>query len=200
MRITKSGLVAFLAMVVAVTIVATSCTHHESSDSPPATSTAGATTLDKNNAELRVSFVELEGVRKRMRAGLVRGIGEPIRAWMDAAYLAGDFPLSSYTGKAFPGWTPGAARLGLRDRRVTTNAAISKDVVNVVADQRSARLAVFGVRGRTGGADAQIHLKMTAKKSSGQLVSFAVAGHLYLTRKADHWSIFGYDLHRTVLR
>ncbi len=83
---------------------------------------------------------------------------------------------------------------------MTTNAAVSHKVVRVVAHRRTARLFVFSVRGRTGGASAKIAMNMTAELKSGHRTRYAVAGQLYLTRKASHWRIFGYDLHRTVVR
>ncbi len=200
-------------VMVVTTVLATllaSCTHDDSSTPPTAPSTgatettAGAPTLEKSNARLKVAIAQMRGgVKKSQRAWITRKIAKPIQGWMDTAYLQGSFPRSgtaSYDKATFGGWTQQAARLALHDRRVTTNAAISDKVVRVVADQRSARLFVFAFGGLTGGATARIHLKMTAEKKSGIRTSYVVAGQLLLTRKANRWRIFGYDLHRTALR
>ncbi len=187
-----------------------SCTHDDAAPTPStgsstsdAATTAGAPTLEKSNARFKVGIAQMRGgVKKSKRAWITRKIAKPIKGWMDAAYLEGSFPRSgrtSYHKSTFAGWTDQAARLALRDRGVTTNAAISDKVVRVVADERSARLFVFAMGGLTGGATARVHLKMTVEQKSGVRRTFVVAGQLQLTRKADRWRIFGYDLRRTAV-
>lgn len=204
-------LVVVVALVTVLAIVLVSCTHDDGSPTPStgsstsdAATTAGAPTLEKSNAKLKVEIAQLRGgVKKSRRAWLSHQIAKPIKGWMDAAYLQGGFPRSgqaSYDKTTFTGWTDRAARLALRDRGVTTNSAISEKVVRVVADERSARLFVFAVGGLTGGATARVHLKMTTEQKSGNRKTYVVSGQLLLTRKADRWRIFGYDLHRTVVR
>jgi hypothetical protein len=208
MRFPTSSRAAGLALVVVLTTSLTACTHDDdtspeptSSTSPSDTTTANAPQFEKSNAHLDVAIKQMGGgVRKSHRKAIKHAIAKPIKAWMYAAYLEGDFPRGHYNGKSFPGWTSDAAHLAKKDKDITTNAAVSSKVVGVVADKRTAALYVFAVGGLTGGATARIHLKMTAAKENGDRISFVVAGELYLTRKADHWHIFGYDLHRTVMR
>ena len=140
------------------------------------------------------------GVKKKQQTAIRRQIAKPIKAWSDAAYLAGDFPHAGYTKQDFPGWTARAAALAARDKDVTTSDFIRQKADQVIADRRDARLFVFSVGGLAGGATAKVYLGMTADLESGKQVRYAVAGQVYLTRKANHWRIFGYDLHRTVLR
>lgn len=164
-------------------------------------STAGTQKLLRSDADLQTRIVEIgAGVKKKQRSHISRAAAKPIKAWMDTAYLAGGFPRGRYTTKDFPGWTRQAAGLASRDKRVTTSAAISHQAVRVIADRRTARLFVFTVRGRTGGATAKVAMIMTAELKGGHRTRYAVAGELYLTRKGKHWRIFGYDLHRRVLR
>lgn len=202
-----SWLGAAAVVAVAATLVLTLVTCSGDDDSEPAstpsesTSTVKAQELEKANAELSVRIVQIGGgVKRAERAQLTQQIADPIRQWTDAAYLAGKFPREDYTDEAFPGWTTQAAALARRDRAVTTNAAVSQQVVRVIADRRTARLYVFAVGGRVGGATARLLLNMTAEKKSGERLRFAVAGNVYLTHKANHWRIFGYDLNRTVIR
>ncbi len=197
-------------LVPAMALTAAGCSGSDDKPSPPRTSstppsdtssTASAPRLEKANAELKARIAQIgAGVKKKQRGRITRQIAKPIRAWMDAAYLAGDFPRGHYTAEDFPGWTRQAAAMARRDKSVTTNAAVSRHVVRVVADRRTARLFVFTVRGLSGGATAKVAMAMTAERKSGARMRYSVAGQLYLTRKANHWRIFGYDLHRTVVR
>jgi len=164
-------------------------------------STADAQRLNKANVQVSAHIVQIgPGVTKKQQTHIRRQISKPIKAWSDAAYLAGEFPHAGYTKQDFPGWTARAAALAAGDKGVTTSDFIRKKAVQVIADRRDARLFVFTVHGLSGGATARVYLAMTAELESGKQVRYAVAGQVYLTRKADHWRIFGYDLHRTVLR
>ena len=200
---------ALLAAIAVGALSTASCTHDSGDDgpaspspsAPQSTSTADSTTLSKSNARLTVSIEQMKGgVPKSHRAGIRHAIAKPIERWMDAAYLTGTYPRERYTADDFPGWTGQAATLARHDQRVTTNAAVSRHIVGVVADRRSAGLYVFAVGGHTGGATARINLKMTAEKPDHTRTTFVVSGELYLTPDDGHWRIFGYDLHRTVLR
>ena len=200
-----------LPVVLATTLVLTlgACSgDDDSTQSAPTTtsptdssSTADTQHLEKANAELQSRIAQIgAGVKNKQRSQIKRQLSKPVRAWMDAAYLAGDFPRGHYTAEDFPGWTSQAAALATRDKGVTTNARLSHHVVKVVADRRTARFFVFSVHGMTGGATAKVTMTMTAELENGQRTRYAVGGDLYLTRNANHWRIFGYDLHRTVVR
>jgi hypothetical protein len=204
--IKASGPVLTAALVTSAALLLGGCSGDDKPSTPSASSptdsssTADTLRLDKANAELEAHVSQIGGgVKKVQRNHISRQIAKPISNWMDDAYLAGKFPRASYSAKDFPGWTPDATKLALKDKEVTTNAAVSKNVVRVVANRRIANLYVFAVGGLTGGATAKILLSMTAEKESGKRMRYTVSGNLYLTRKADKWQIFGYDLHRTVM-
>jgi hypothetical protein len=192
--------------VVALAMVLVGCTHDEKESAPPSpsnarsASTASSTKLTKPNAPLKVTIAALKGgVERKRRDGLRHAVAKPIAGWMQAAFLAGKYPHTSFP-HAFAGWTGQAGKLALRDRGVTTNAPLGKDLVGLVADQRTATLYVFASGGITGGATAKVRMLMTGEKANGNLTRFAISGKLYLTRKEHTWRIFGYDLDRTVVR
>jgi hypothetical protein len=163
-------------------------------------STGPSTKLTKPNAPLEVSIGAMKGgVQKSRRDGIRHAAAKPIERWMQAAFLAGTYPHSSFP-HAFAGWTAQAARLAMRDKGLTTNASLGRELVGISADHRIARLYVFAVRGVTGGATANVRMRLTGEKSNGNLTTFVISGSLDLTRKGHTWRIFGYDLDRTVVR
>ncbi len=189
---------------VALSTLLVACTNDDGSSSSPAssvsTSTGPSTKLTKPNAPLEVSIGAMKGgVEKQRRDGIRKAAAKPIESWMQAAFLAGKYPHSSFPG-AYAGWTAQAAQFAMRDKGVTTNAALGKDLIGLVADQRTARLYVFADRGVTGGTTANVRMMLTGEKSNGNLTKFVISGKLYLTRKENTWRIFGYDLDRAVVR
>jgi hypothetical protein len=173
----------------------------QSSDPPTSTltTTTGATiTLTRPDARFVATLDQLRGGVPRAKRGQIRqAVAEPIRAWFDQAFLEPAYPTADFP-KAFESWTRGATQQAQRDRDITTNAALGRDIVAVVADAQRAKLYVFATRGVTGGATAQVRLRLTGERSDGTLVSYTVWGRLYLTRDKGTWSIFGYHLERAV--
>jgi hypothetical protein len=189
-----------------VLVAATSCTGGHSEGAAPTTratipaktTTAPAVTLVRPNARFVVSVPQLgDGVHRGERRALRRAVGAPVSAWFDKAFLRVHYPASSFPG-AFAAWTPGTVAQARRDSDVTTNAKLGHDLVALVADKRQATVYVFARRGVVGGATAQVRLAMTGEKKNGSLVRAVVWGDVYLTRDKARWSIFGYDLHRSV--
>ncbi len=161
-------------------------------------STAPTIKLVRPDAPLRVSIGQLGGgVRKSRSRQLERALTRPLDSWIKGGFLGGDYPRHGFSD-AFTAWTPSAARLARRDSDVTTNAALGGDLVDVVADHQRAKLFVFAIDGRTGGATANVSLRLTGERADGRPLHLVVSGQLYLTRHKETWSIFGYDLHRSV--
>ena len=164
---------------------------------PP--STADAQRLSQPHGPLRVRLERAAGVDRSRRPLLQRSLCRPVDTWMRGGFLAGPYPRRKFA-EAFAAWTPRATRLGRGDRDITTNAALGDDLVDVVADRRSARLFVFAPRGRPAGATARVRLRLTGELRDGRVVALVVAGELYLTREGRQWRVFGYDLSREVVR
>ena len=109
----------------------TSCNSGDDSETPTSSSaptddasTAEAQRLDKANAQVTAHIVQIgRGVKKKQQTAIRRQIAKPIKAWSDAAYLAGDFPHAGYTQAGLPrldrpGRRAGGARQGRDDQRL----------------------------------------------------------------------------------
>lgn len=159
--------------------------------------TADAPRLNRPEATWKVSIEQIGSqVEKTQRPTIARAIERPLALWVAGAYR-GDYPRRDFS-RGFATWTGDAARLGVADRAITTNAALGPQLVQVVADRLEARLFVFADHGVTGGATAKVLLRFTGVRSSGQLVGITVKGDVALTRDKMRWRIFGYDLDRMV--
>jgi hypothetical protein len=163
--------------------------------SPPAT--AAAPRLTRPEATWQVSLEQIRGgVERQRRPGITKAIQKSLAQWVEGGFR-GQYPRGDFTS-AFATWTPQARRMGRVDRDITTNGALGPALVQVVADRLQARLYVFASRGRTGGATAKVFLRFTAVRDTGALARITVKGDLVLTRTANRWRIFGYDLDRIV--
>ena len=130
-RTSRWPLVAALSLGLVAAFGLTSCNSGDDSETPTSSSaptddasTAEAQRLDKANAQVTAHIVQIgRGVKKKQQTAIRRQIAKPIKAWSDAAYLAGDFPHAGYTKQDFPGWTArrrcaGRARQGRDDQRL----------------------------------------------------------------------------------
>lgn len=122
---------------------------------------------------------------------VVRQVGEVVDGWLDAAYVAGDYPREDFTD-AFPGFTSGAAEEAAKDERLMSNADIGPRIDGVVATVRRVRVDLLGVKGEPEGATARVRLVFT---TTGELErKVAVTGRLRLTRAGNGWRVFAYDV------
>lgn len=132
------------------------------------------------------------------RAAALTAIGEVVGGWFDAAYVGGDYPRTDFAD-AWPGFTPGAARLAARDQALTSNAAIGPQIDGVDVTTEAVEVDLVGAPG-TGelvGATARFRLVFA---TSGDLVQTEeVGGRLSLAPIAGGWQILAYDLHRGVV-
>lgn len=180
-------------------ILLTACTSgdEKSAVSDP-TSTGPTTSLTRPNADFTVAIRQLKRVKPTDRPKIKAAASAPIQAWFNGAFIEGDYPRDDYSD-GMKSWTPDAAAMAKRDQGTTTNAALGKDVIAVVADEQHADLYVFASKGSPGGATARVRLRLTEEKPTGELVQVAVTGSVYLTRVKSGWKIFGYDLQRKVV-
>jgi hypothetical protein len=144
----------------------------------------------------RSSFGEVTGrLPQEVRQRLRERVTEAVDAWIDAAYVAGDYPRSDFAD-AFDQFTPGVRRVAERDRALLSNAELGESLDGVEALRREVRLDVLAVDRRAVGVTARIRLDL---RLSGDVerTRERVAGELYLTwQGADGWQVFGYDLTR----
>ena len=192
-------------LVVMVLLGITACTSDEPDSDESASSaapttppeTADAPRLNRPQATWQVSIEQIGSrVEKRRRPAIAGAIERSLARWVAGAYR-GEYPRRDFS-RGFATWTGDAARLGVADRAITTNAALGTQLVQVVADRLDARLFVFAAHGVTGGATAKVLLRFTGVRSSGQLVGITIKGDVALTRDRARWRIFGYDLEKMV--
>jgi hypothetical protein len=167
-------------------------------DAAEPASTGPTISITQPSAPLKVTLKEVHaGLKPKEEAQLTSAATRPIEEWFSAGYL-GDYPRDDFSA-GFAEWTADAASLATKDQDTTTNAALGSEVVAVVADEQRADLYVFADSGKAGGATADVTLRLTEQRESGELVKVAVTGAVYLTKTDAGWKIFGYDLIRKVL-
>lgn len=128
---------------------------------------------------------------------VTRRATEVVDAWLDAAYVGGDYPRAEFRD-AYPHFSQGARRDARRDAALMSNAAIGERVALVRATKRRLRVDVLAVERRAVGLTARFVLEM---RLTGEDLSKAerrqrVAGSLFLTFRDGGWTVFGYDVNR----
>ena len=136
---------------------------------------------------------KLSTVEKRR---LKRAVGKTVDGWLDAAYIAGDYPRSNFR-TAFPGFTRGARAEARSDKALMSNHDIGKRIETVEATRRRLRVDALVVDGRAVSATARVVLTFTTTGDVSKDIE--VRGRLFLSR-ADGWRIFGYDMTKGVAR
>jgi hypothetical protein len=133
------------------------------------------------------------------RPALEANVGRTVSAYVDAAFLGGDYPRSDFSG-SFAAFTPGAANDARRDQGLLTNAAFGPSTESVRATRRTAYLSVLAPYKVAAGVTAKVDLVFVVDRGDRPAQRVRLAGRLLLTRGADdgQWAVFGYDLHRSV--
>jgi hypothetical protein len=169
------------------------------SGSPSDSATAAAPSLRERAAPLQVRYRKIAGeIPKRQRAGTLRAVSRPVRAWVDEGFVAGPWPRSTF-GQAFAPFGHGIADRARRDADLLTLRAMGGSLVEVVPQNRAIAVSVTSVGGNTVGATARVHLRVLGVEEGGRRAGVTVRGDLYLTRVPEQgWQIFGYRLDRWV--
>lgn len=132
---------------------------------------------------------------KRRRAFL-RGTVDTVDAWLDAAYVAPEYPRSG-AGRAFARFTPGATKLARRQPRVMSNAAVGDRIEQVTVKKRRVVVDALAPGGKPAGATARVHLVI---ELDGDVTrTDRVRGRLLLTPTKRGWRVFGFDVRRNVM-
>lgn len=144
------------------------------------TPTEVATTAEIGRIVGRLPGTRRKAVRKEVTAVIDR--------WWEAAYLSGPDLKSDLSG-AFPGFTPGARKRATYDRALMSNVDLGSDSITPL--MRKVRLDLLAVDQRVRSVTARFDLRVRASSRTRRL---QVRGRLFLTRKADGWQVFGYDV------
>lgn len=129
------------------------------------------------------------------RTAMADRVGELVGAWFDAAYLAGDYPRTSF-GDSFPGFTRKAAVLASRDQDLLSNAAIGSRIDGVVPLRKTVRVDLLSPGRHPAGATARFRLEFATTGTLQRTV--VVNGRLMLVKVHGAWKIFAYDVKRSV--
>ena len=176
------------------------CTDHTEPAAKPTTSAtpSPSATPPPASVPLKVVVTRVSGkLPEKSRPALEANVGRTISAYVDGAFLAGAYPRSDF-GAAFGAFTSGAAHDARRDQGLLTNRGLGPSTESVRATRRTAYLSVLAPYKVAAGVTANVDLVFVVDRGDQTAQRVRLAGRLLLTRnKANGWSIFGYDLHRS---
>jgi hypothetical protein len=170
-----------------------------SPSSPPSSAPSpSASPPAPRSVPLKVVVTRVSGkLPKRSRPPLEANVGKTISAYLDGAFLAGDYPRSDFRD-AFGAFTSGTAGDARRDADLLTNRELGPTTESVRATRRTAYLSVLAPHKVAAGVTAKVDLVFLVDRGDQAAQRVRLAGRLLLTRnKSNGWSIFGYDLHRS---
>jgi hypothetical protein len=145
-----------------------------------------------------VTIGSVEGRLKRdRRKQLRRRITETVDRWIDAAYVAGDYPRANFSD-AFAIFSKDAAALAKHDRRVMSNAKLGDRLDTVTAKTRRLRIDVLAHNGNAAGVTGRFVLVLDLDGEVRR--EDRIAGSLYLTYTGKKWQVFGYDVKRGTVK
>ena len=192
-------------LAVAVSFGATSCTGGSDPTAEPADQTSGPSSPSHVAAPpsvpMRAEVTHVAGrLRKNDRRRVTARVQRTISAYVDAAFLDGEYPRSAF-GTSFGAFTSGAARQARRDLPLLTNQPWGPTTRAVRATRRSAYLSVLAPRGVVAGVTAAVDLVFRLDRGARPARRVRLKGRLLLTRdRTGRWAIFGYDLARSGAR
>ena len=163
-----------------------------SSSSPPAVTTTPS-------VPMKVVVTRVSGkLPKRSRPALEANVGKTVTAYVDAAFLKGEYPRADFSD-SFGAFTPGAARQARHELQLLTNKGLGPTTESVRATRRTAYLSVLAPYKVAAGVTAKVNLVLVVDRGDQPAQRVHIGGRLLLTRnkRAGDWSIFGYDLHRS---
>ena len=125
------------------------------------------------------------------RAALRRQVTEAVDRWIDAAYVAGDYPRRDFSD-AFKVFSKDAAALARRDR-LMSNASVGDRIESVTAVSRKLVIDVLAAKGRAVGVTGRFVLVLDL---DGELQrTDRITGRLFLDHQRG-WRVFGYEVKR----
>jgi hypothetical protein len=184
------------AAVVAVALATSGCSGSDSDEPRTAASSSApaAATATAPAVTTQVGWGRLVGrIPATRRHRLAADVRQVVDGWIDAAYLAGDYPRTDFSG-SWPGFTRGAALDARRDADLTSNHDIGASIDGVQPQTRALTLDVVSARRRPVGVTAHVALRFATTGARPETVQ--VAGRLFLTPTGQGWQIFGYDVRK----
>lgn len=158
----------------------------------------GSSTSEPPALETTATIGNVEGPFDGKRRTRVKtAVTEVVDAWLDAAYVTGDFPRTDFDD-AFPGFSSGARDRARSDSGLMSNEALGDRIESVEATRRRVRIDVLAIRRKPVGVTARFVLQMDLELTSRRDVERAdrVAGSLFMTWRQGGWQVFGYDVKR----
>lgn len=189
---------ALAASAALLALAATACTSDDADDPAPGSPDTPSSDAPSEDAvpELTTSVTvrTVTGVLSTEAREHVRDrVVEAVDAWIDAAYVGGEYPRSDFDD-AFPSFTPGAAARAEGDLDLMTNAGVGEQVDEVTARLREVKLDVLAHEGRPAAVTATFRLGLGLRGEIER--TDRVRGRLLLTYTPGGWKIFGYDVER----
>ncbi|GAA1478767.1 hypothetical protein GCM10009623_32130 [Nocardioides aestuarii] len=183
---------ASLAALVALSLGA--CSGEEESPEPDAgpslSDPSAAPTLE---VEPVVRAGEVVGrLTKGDRTRIVEAVSGVAVRYLDAAFLAGDYPRQGGFQSALAAFAPGTAKVARGDLGLLTNAGIAPRVDEVTPAQLGVTVDVLAVREHASAATA--HVKLVFKTAGDVAQRVQVQGRLMMTKADGRWQVFAYHL------
>jgi hypothetical protein len=183
-------------LVLVLAVVLAACSGGDSSEpaADPGDGATGATEAPDAPPPLETtaSLGKVTGkLPKDKRSRVRQQVAHAVDAWIDAAYVGGDYPRTDFA-TSWPGFTTGAKARAKSAKALMSNQDIGAQVDAVEATTRKVTVDVLAVKGHPAGATARVTLRF---RTDGEVTrKVEVRGRLFLTPTADGWRIFGYDV------
>lgn len=187
---------AFLAVTTVLVLVLglAGCSGGDEEDDPGAGPSGSGTAAEPRGTPSRVEVGEVAGkLPKGPARDVAADVARVVDRWLDAAYVAGDYPRSRF-GDAVPGFTKDAAALARRQPDLMSNQAVGDRVDAVTATRRVIRVDVLAPKGKASGATAHVNLIIDMEGDVER--TDQIRGRVVLTRSDGGWRMFGFDIER----
>jgi hypothetical protein len=147
--------------------------------------------------EVRIGHVAGERLRPAQRRRLLGQVERVVGAYLEEAYLGGDYPRSRFAG-AWEVFAPGVVRAARRDRDLLSNAAVGERTRAVAPRQQRVVLDVLVPHRAVAGLTARVRLVFVREGLDGTAQEVLVRGRLLMNRtKKGPWQVFGYEVQRS---
>lgn len=181
-----------VALVLGLVLALAGCSGGDEDE--PGAEPSSASVSDTPGAETRVEVGAVAGkLGKAPAREAAADVAAVVDAWLDAAYVGGDYPRADFA-RAYPGFTKDAAGLAGRQAALMSNKAVGPDVDEVTATRRVVRVDLLAPAGKVAAATAHVNLVMDLTGDIDR--TDQVSGRLLLTRTQDGWQVFGFDVER----